>query len=160
MHERELKTSPEISMKQRLLTGFGQRLAHIRKEQGITQDELGKNVGVSNRVIAYYEQDSAQPPGPILIHLAKALEVSTDELLGIKPVKTKAPAHNARLLKRLQRVEELPPADRRSVFKYLDALLTRTRAKAQDKGVSTIQANRIAVSEVRAARKERAKVAR
>jgi hypothetical protein len=94
-----------------------------------------------------------------LIDLAKVLKVSTDELLGVKPVKEKANATNARLLNRLQRVVELPPADRRSVFKYLDALLTRTRAKAQAKGLSTTQSDRVVVAEVRAARQERAKVA-
>jgi len=160
MNEKKINIFSGLSMKERILAGFGQRLTHIRKGRGRTQAELGKDVGVSNRVIAYYEQDSAQPPGPILIHLAKALEVSTDELLGVKPVKEKTNARNARLLNRLQRVVELPPADRRSVFKYLDALLTRTRAKAQAKGFSTTQASRVAVAEVRAARQERAKVAR
>lgn len=36
----------------------------------------------SNRVIAYYEQDDAQPPGPLLTALARVLKASTDELLG------------------------------------------------------------------------------
>jgi len=159
MSTRKLNTLSGLSMKDRILAGFGQRLTRIRKGRGRTQSELGKDVGVSNRVIAYYEQDSAQPPGPILIDLAKVLKVSNDELLGVKPVKEKANATNARLLNRLQRVVELPPADRRSVFKYLDALLTRTRAKAQAKGLSTTQSDRVVVAEVRAARQERAKVA-
>jgi transcriptional regulator with XRE-family HTH domain len=71
--------------------------------------ELGKAVGVSQRVIAYYETESEQPPGALLVDLAKALKVSADELLGVKPAKEKATPKRARLLKRLQRVEQLPP---------------------------------------------------
>jgi transcriptional regulator with XRE-family HTH domain len=67
----------------------------------ITQGELGAAVGVSNRVIAYYEQDDAQPPGPLLAELARALKASTDELLGLEPVKDGTSPRTAHLLKRL-----------------------------------------------------------
>jgi hypothetical protein len=84
-------------------------------------------VGVSNRVIAYDEQDDAQPPGPLLAELARVLKASTDELLGLQPVKDGTSPRTARLLKRLRRVEELPPADQRAVLKMLDALLVSRR---------------------------------
>jgi hypothetical protein len=64
---------------------------------------------ISNRMIAYYERDGAQPPGAILVEVAKALRVSTDELLGVRPVREALSPKTARLLKRLRRVEELPP---------------------------------------------------
>lgn len=113
-------------MKERTLVGFGERLTHLRKARGLTQTELGNKVGVSQRVIAYYEQDGAQPPGPMLIDLADALRISVDELLGRTPPKsTPLDAKTARLLKRLQRIQELPPPDRQAVLKVLDALLAQ-----------------------------------
>lgn len=113
-------------MKERTLTGFGDRLTHLRKARGMTQTELGNKAGVSQRVIAYYEQDGAQPPGPMLIDLADALKISVDELLGRTPPKTPhMDAKTARLMKRLQRIQELPPPDRQAVLKVLDALLAR-----------------------------------
>jgi len=75
-------------MKARTLPGFGPQLAQIRKARGLTQTELGQKLGVSQRVVAYYEQADAQPPGPLLLDLAQALQVSTDELLGRRPLKT------------------------------------------------------------------------
>jgi transcriptional regulator with XRE-family HTH domain len=118
-----------VAVKERTVEGFGVRLAEIRQRRGITQDELGKAVGVSQRVIAYYERDDAQPPGAVLVHLAQALRVSTDELLGVKPLKDGTSPKTARLLKRLRRVEALPAADRRAVLKLVDALIeTRRRA--------------------------------
>ena len=110
-------------MKERTLEGFGDRLKEIRLGRGLTQLELGEAVGVSNRVIAYYESEDAQPPGALLVELAQALGVSTDELLGVEPLKDKVSAKKARIRKRLQRVEELPAADQRAVLKFVDALV-------------------------------------
>jgi transcriptional regulator with XRE-family HTH domain len=115
----------ELGMKERTIEGFGERLSQIRKSRGLTQAEVGKAVGVSNRVIAYYEQDGAQPPGAMLVDLARALRVSTDQLLGLKPPKEKRSPRAARLLKRLQKVEQLPPTDQRVVLKLVDGLLER-----------------------------------
>jgi hypothetical protein len=78
---------------------------------------------------AYYEAQSAQPPGALLVDLARALKVSTDELFGVKPIRDKLSPKTARLLKRLQRIEELPPADQPAVLKLVDAMIdTRRRA--------------------------------
>lgn len=113
----------ELGMKERTIEGFGERLCQIRKSRGMTQAELGKAAGVSNRVIAYYEQDGAQPPGAMLVDVARALRVSTDQLLGLKPAKEKTSPRTARLLKRLRKIEALRPADQRTVLKVLDSLL-------------------------------------
>lgn len=126
-----------VTVKEREGEGFGARLAAIRKSRGMTQGELGEAVGVSYRVIAYYETESTQPPGAMLADLARTLRVSIDEMLGVKPLREKTSPKTARLMKRLQRVEELPPTDQKAVLKYLDALIksravtspTRTREK-------------------------------
>jgi len=119
----------QLEVKERTLKGFGTRLAALRQAKGLTQTELGEAVGVSNRVIAYYEADGAQPPGAMLVDLARALGVSTDELLGVKPVRDQLSPRTARLLKRLRRIEELQPGDQRAVLKLVDAMLeTRRRA--------------------------------
>lgn len=115
-----------------MLKGFGVRLTQIRRSCGLTQTELGRMAGVSQRVIAYYEQDNAQPPGALLVDLARALRISTDELLGLKPLRETATPRAARLLRRLQRVQALPPADQRAVLKVLDAFLASRREKPAD----------------------------
>ncbi|MCY7412776.1 MAG: helix-turn-helix domain-containing protein [Salinibacterium sp.] len=113
----------------RTLDGFGARLATLRRARGLSQEELAAHAGVSRRVIAYYEAESGQPPGALLVDLARVLHVSADELLGIVSVREHTPPKTARLLKRLSRIEELPPADQRAVLKLVDAMLdTRRRA--------------------------------
>ncbi len=121
------------SMKTRTLDDFGPRLAALRQARGLTQTELGDAAGLSQRMIAYYESESAQPPGSLLVALAQALQVSADELLGLTPVKTPRAPKTARLLKRLQQIEELPPADQRTVLKLVDALVDARRRTAPAK---------------------------
>jgi transcriptional regulator with XRE-family HTH domain len=109
-------------------SGFGPRLAQLRQARGLTQEELGALIGLSNRMIAYYERDDAEPPGAQLAPLATALRVTTDELLGLTPITETMRPRTARLLKRLQQIEELPAAEQRTILKMVDALLEHRRA--------------------------------
>ena len=79
-------------------------------------------MGASQPVIAYYEAESDQPPGALLVDLPQALRVSADELPGLKAATEKPPPKTARLRRRLQLVDQLPTAHQRTVLKLLDAL--------------------------------------
>ncbi len=61
---------------------FGPRLTRIRKARGLTQVKLAEAAGTTQRAISYYENDAGVPPSSAVISLAKALEVSTDNVLG------------------------------------------------------------------------------
>ena len=76
---------------------------------------------MSRRMIAYYEAESDQPPGVLLVDLAQALKVSADELLGLRAATEKTPPKTARLRKRLQLVDQLPAADQRTVLRLAEA---------------------------------------
>lgn len=109
--------------------GFGSRLAYFRKLRGLTQKELGEMVGVSNRVIAYYENETNYPPTHLLVPLAKTLEVSTDELLGLKKPKTTFDIKNAALWRRLKIVAELPRNDQKEILNHIKLM-------AKNRGIS------------------------
>lgn len=128
-----MKVNLELIMKNKAMEDFGKRLLKLRKGQGLTQVELGKIVGVSDRVIAYYENESSQPPGPIIVDLAQALNVTVDELLGVKPIKENTDPKTARVLKRLKKVTELPSADQRAVLKFIDALVEQNQSKQHNR---------------------------
>ena len=101
---------------------FGQRLATIRKSRGLTQTQLGEALGITKRNVAYFETDGGEPPGPILPMMAKVLDVSIDELLGVKPIGKVDSPKVARLMNRLRRVQDLSSSDQRAVLKYIDSL--------------------------------------
>lgn len=59
----------------------GKFIAQLRKEQGFTQEELGRKVGVTNKTVSRWENGNYMPDIELLIPLGKALGVSVNELL-------------------------------------------------------------------------------
>lgn len=62
---------------------FGDCLKKLRKEKGITQQELGEIIHVSERVIGYYETNNRFPRDEkVLIAIADYFNVSIDYMVG------------------------------------------------------------------------------
>jgi len=112
--------------KENMENNFGKRLARLRRASGLTQLELGERIGVSKRVVAYYEGETSYPPAHLIEPLAKVLKVSTDELLGLKNIKQQHDPEHAALWRRLKKVETLPKKDQKALLHYLDALVLKT----------------------------------
>jgi hypothetical protein len=85
----------------------------------------GLCLGVSYRVIAYYEGETDYPPAHLIEPLAKALKVSSDELLGLKRIKQQLNPEHAALWRRLKKIETLPKRDQKALLHYLDALVSK-----------------------------------
>jgi transcriptional regulator with XRE-family HTH domain len=98
-------------------TDFGGRLVRLRKARGLTQVQLAKAANTTQRAISYYENEPGYPPTPAVIALAQALRVTTDELLGVKPLKQDRRGEDPelrRLWKKFQQFLELPEKDQRA----------------------------------------------
>lgn len=108
---------------------FGERLRRLRRAKGLTQEDLALKSGSSQRMLAYYETRDGIPGAPVLLRLAQALELTPDELLGLKlpprsPESQKS-TDSLRLWKKLRLVETLPPAERRQIVQLIEALVER-----------------------------------
>lgn len=57
-------------------------LAEIRNKRGMTQTELADACGISQKSISAIEVGRRRPSLEVLIRLAKALNVTVDELIG------------------------------------------------------------------------------
>ncbi|KYH31535.1 MAG: helix-turn-helix domain-containing protein [Moorella sp. (in: firmicutes)] len=70
---------------------IGKRIKELREKIGLTQEELAERVQISRSALANYESGYREPKGDILVRFAKALNTSTDFLLGneVKIDKTK-----------------------------------------------------------------------
>ena len=62
---------------------LGQKIKFYRKEMGFTQGELAEIIGVSVQAVSKWETDSGMPDISQIVPLAKALNISTDTLLGL-----------------------------------------------------------------------------
>ena len=64
-------------------------LAELRKEKGITQSELADFLGVSFQSVSKWETGTTMPDITLLPKLAEYFQVSVDEILGLKPLKSR-----------------------------------------------------------------------
>ncbi|HSW88905.1 MAG TPA: helix-turn-helix transcriptional regulator [Candidatus Saccharimonadales bacterium] len=69
--------------KEKLQKKFGKRLAEIRNEKEITQENFAFEAGVDRTYISYLERGKRNPSLYMLSRLAKALRVSLNELTNI-----------------------------------------------------------------------------
>ncbi len=60
---------------------LGQRIAQLRVEKRMEQGELAAFINKDKQFINRYERQGANPTAFILVQLAKALEVSPNDLL-------------------------------------------------------------------------------
>lgn len=108
---------------------FGERLASLRKAAGFTQVELAAELGISQRMVAYYESPAATPPANLLPQIAAALGVSIDELFGVGKRRLAKQEGDTRLRRRLLAIEKLDVAEKRQVLQLLDAFIERGQLK-------------------------------
>jgi transcriptional regulator with XRE-family HTH domain len=106
-------------------SSFGQRLQAIRQARGLTQVQLAQAAETTQRAISYYETEAGFPPAPAVIALASALEVTTDELLGVKPPRlerARGDSETRRQWKRFQRITSLAERDQKAVIRLVNSL--------------------------------------
>ena len=125
-------TEPALTLgsmprKVRAASEFGERLAELRAERGITQGQLAEMIGSSQRAVSHYETVAEYPPTPVVVEIAQVLKVSSDELLGLKPppkaARAKEDPETKRLWKKFQQVMTLPEKDRRAVIRLVNSLV-------------------------------------
>jgi transcriptional regulator with XRE-family HTH domain len=103
---------------------IGDRIRKARLTKGFTQTELGKRVGLSQGMVTYYEVRGVSPSPELLLKLARVLAVTVEDLVGQRS-RTKPPADtpdNVQLWRRVNKIQTLPPQDRKSVLRMIDAL--------------------------------------
>ena len=109
---------------------FGERLAGLRKAAGFTQIELAAELGISQRMVAYYESPAATPPANLLPQIATALGVTIDEMFGrVAKRKLAKQEGDSRLRRRLLAIEKLAVAEKRQVLQVIDAFIERGQLK-------------------------------
>ena len=59
----------------------GKQIAILRKEKGLTQNDLGERLGVSFQAVSKWERGEALPDITLLPDLAKILEITIDFIL-------------------------------------------------------------------------------
>jgi transcriptional regulator with XRE-family HTH domain len=107
---------------------FAERLVLIRKSKGLSQYELAARAGISQRMVAHYETVVTNPASNTVLLLAKALDVSVDELVNQKGEKAPPPI-SRRAFKSAKMLDRLPPSEQKKVSLYIKDLAAKLGKK-------------------------------
>ena len=113
---------------------FKKNLVKLRKRRGLSQRQLAKKMGSTQRVVAYYEKEAANIPLTKLQDIAHALEVSVLDLLDTKIDRR---AHideiDVRTLRKIEQIDNLPRRARESLWQTINTALEMQTLKAEKK---------------------------
>ena len=103
---------------------LGARIAQLRRDQNLTQQQLAELMGMSQQSVASWEVGRLRPAVSMLPRLAKALGVSTEALIGQeeKPAKR---GPTPKLQQQMERISQLPRTKQRFVMDMLDTVLAQ-----------------------------------
>jgi len=108
---------------------LGKKIAILRKDCGLTQTELGKQLGVSQPVIASYEAGRRRVPSSALPVLNSILGVSIEELLGMPQSKLKR-GPSGKVQQLFEAVDSLPRHKQKRILGTVEDMLFAQEAKA------------------------------
>ncbi|WP_319561393.1 helix-turn-helix transcriptional regulator [Marispirochaeta sp.] len=98
----------------------GERLAKIRIQKGFSQRQLAAKLGIGHTLISDYERGRLRLHDDVIIKLAHALGVSADTILGITPLPASDDSMKLRIMKRVNRIEQLSEFKQKTVLRMID----------------------------------------
>ncbi len=114
-----------------IMTHIGENLKRLRKARGLTQPQLAKSLGLTQKIVSDYETAKAVPPTERLPGIARFFGVSVDELLGMEEIKTdvepingkKSRHGNTRAANLLDLFDQLSPEEQRTTLKQIRGII-------------------------------------
>ena len=98
------------------------KLRELRKQRGLTQQDLADIVGVSNVSLSNYERGVQMPDILTLTKIANALGVSTDTLLGLNDYENDEPPRTIEAKILASGIDKLPKVQREQALNVVKAM--------------------------------------
>jgi transcriptional regulator with XRE-family HTH domain len=104
---------------------FPEHVVALRKQKGMTQQQLAERIGVHVAQIRRYEAGTSQPTLDVVRSLSVALGVSADELLFAKEER----GPDAALKLQFEAVSRFDPESKKVVQQVLDSMILQQEAR-------------------------------
>jgi transcriptional regulator with XRE-family HTH domain len=117
------KPGPKNGIKLALVkrTSFGERLFRITRTKKVTLKELGEKVGISKRMVTYYETNDVGPPLEILKRMASALDITLAYLVDESPLKIPRDDDvSPTVRKHIETLKKLPLQEQKPIFHMIE----------------------------------------
>ena len=107
---------------------IGERLQELRKDFGLSQEDLAKILGVSHYTVSSYECNRSDPDDKSKIILAKLFDVSVDYMLGLidEPLSFNRENRSVKIPK------DFSEKDFEDVSRFIEFLKYRSENKTED----------------------------
>ena len=103
---------------------FGSRLAALRQDRGWTQADLAERLGVTVKMVTYYEREAANPTANTLAKIAEAFGIEPTALMETSPARRAAkPGPPSQLEQRIAALRDLPRERQKVVLQVIDTFL-------------------------------------
>ncbi|MED1565773.1 helix-turn-helix transcriptional regulator [Bacillus paramycoides] len=112
---------------------IGEKIKDLRKNNKITQEQLGNAIGVSKMAISYFEKGKKSPGRESLEKIADYFDVTTDYLLGrsedpeLNEEENKIVTEEGKNI--LALIESLPEDERKKAWEQLEMYVTYMQNK-------------------------------
>jgi transcriptional regulator with XRE-family HTH domain len=113
---------------------FGQRMAAIRQQKGLTQVQLAERMKTTQKMIDYYERRSPNPTLEVMQKIADALGVAVVELLGEEAKTARTARKNSppsKVQKAFEEVSRLPRRQQEKVVEFVTAFVRQYEQSRQ-----------------------------
>lgn len=110
------------------MEGFAERLKEARAARGLTQVRLAELLEISPRVYNRWERGAAIPKLDTVVKIAEILEVSIDQLVGLKDHDdSDFRLRNPELHRMYKEIDTLSDEDQQALIVLLDSLVKRSQ---------------------------------
>lgn len=108
---------------------LGERIARARQQAGLTQIQLAKKLGVTQRIVTYWEREAAGLRADQLASLAEVLGVSSEYFLGREQkARGKGPTGKAHQI--FEQVSQLPRSQQQRILSTVEDMLIARQARS------------------------------
>ena len=108
----------------------GKRIAKMREQAGLSQQQLADALGVKQQMIAYWERRAVTLRPEQLASLAETLKVSVDDLLG-KPKKTaRGTGPTGKMRQLFETASKLPRRQQEKIVEFVEPYIERQQAQS------------------------------
>lgn len=107
------------------MSKIGDRIAYLRKTEGLSQTELAKQIGASREAIGKYERNEAVPSVETAKKIADAFSVTLDYLVD----ENATPTFDRDIIKRLNDIQLLDEGDKGHLYALMDAFLRDAKTR-------------------------------
>jgi transcriptional regulator with XRE-family HTH domain len=104
-------------------TPFGQRLHTLREQAGLSQEQLGAKLGLSQRVYAYWERHPVALRPDQLLGLVEALNVSVEDLVSSNGTRKRGTGPTGKMKQLFEAASQLPRSQQQKLAAIIEPFI-------------------------------------